>query len=175
MVCSAPSNASGIGGRGRSATAENNMYMNKFTSNYFVSGTNVLAAKQPIPFFTPHYKIYRIGNRSNHHQARDQVFLHDPRSSSSIRGSLWAETQALCSFQDQLQQFDHGTCPSSPACNESKNVSVLDESTINPPPQCPCSQSSARGSRWVESEAMMCFRSQSHHFDRGSRAFLVRH
>jgi hypothetical protein len=53
MVRSAPSNASGIGGRGRSATAEDMMCMNKFTMYHFVGGTNVLATKQPIPFFTP--------------------------------------------------------------------------------------------------------------------------
>jgi hypothetical protein len=173
MVRSAPSNDGGIGGRGKSATVEDFMYMNKFTTNYFVGRTNVLAAKQPIPFFTPHYKICHIGKRSNHHQARNQVFLHDPQLGSSIRGSLWAEAQVLCSFRNQSRQFDHGTRPSSPACNESKNISVLDESTIDPPTQCPCSQSSARGSCWAESEAMMHFRSQLHHFARGSQAFLA--
>ncbi len=151
------------------------MYMNKFMRIFFVSGTNVLAAEQPLFFFTPHYEICHIGNRSKHHQARDQVFLHNPQSSFSIRGSFWTETQALCSFQDQLQQFDHGTCPSSPACNESKNISVINESTINPPPWHPHSQLSTHGSRWAESEAMMCFRSRLHHFDRGSQAFLAQH
>ncbi len=173
MVHSIPSNAGGIGGRDRSTTAEDIMYMNKFTTNYFVGGTNVLAAEQPIPFFTPHYKICCISNRSNHHQACDQVFLHNTRSSSSIHGSIWAETQALRSFRDQAQQLNRGTHPSPPTYNESKNVSILDESTIDPPPRCPHSQLSFHGSRWAESEAMMCFRSQSRHFDRGSQAFLA--
>jgi hypothetical protein len=44
MVCSYPSNISGNGGRGGSATKEDMIFMNDFTYKYFHGGTNVLAA-----------------------------------------------------------------------------------------------------------------------------------
>jgi hypothetical protein len=138
MVCHAPSNAGRRGWRGRSATANDSIYMNKFTTNYFVSGTNVLAANQPIPILTPHHNlqfhsmISHDGNRINQHQACDQRLLPAPRLNTSSRGSLWSESQVLLSFWDQSPQFDHGTCPISPDCNRSKNRSNLDESAIQP-------------------------------------------
>jgi hypothetical protein len=48
MVRYPPSNAGGIGGRGRIATVEEIVNMNDFTQNYFSGGTNVLAANQQI-------------------------------------------------------------------------------------------------------------------------------
>jgi hypothetical protein len=116
MVPYAPSNASGVGGRGRSATAKDISFMNEFTKNYIAGGTNVLAANQPTPILTPHIDpflqiiICCNGNRSDQHQARDGEFPPHPRPSSIVSGSLWAETQALRSFRDQLRQFDRGTC-----------------------------------------------------------------
>jgi hypothetical protein len=139
MVRHAPSNAGGIGGRGRSTTVEDSIYMNEFTTNYFVGGTNVLAADQPITILTPHHNLHhtmisREGNRTNQHQACDQRLLPTPRSNTSSRGSLWSDSQALLSFRDQLRQFDCGTRPISSDCNGSKNRSVLDESAIQPTP-----------------------------------------
>jgi hypothetical protein len=54
MVYYALSNAGGIGGRGRSTTAEDISCMNEFTKNYFDGGTNLLAADQPTSISTPH-------------------------------------------------------------------------------------------------------------------------
>ncbi len=48
MVLYTPSNAGGIGGRCRNTTAEDLRYMNDFTHNYYIGGTNVLAAIQPV-------------------------------------------------------------------------------------------------------------------------------
>jgi hypothetical protein len=161
MVRHAPYNAGGIGGRGRSATMEDSICMNEFATNYFVGGTNILAADQPIPILTPrhnlqfHMMISRDSNRTNQHQACDQRLLPAPRSNTSSRGSLWSESQALLSFRDQSRQFDCRTCPISPDCNGSKNGSVLDESAIQPTPQCLCHHSSARASRWFESDVMI--------------------
>jgi hypothetical protein len=155
--------------------------MNKFTMNYFVGGTNVLAANQPIPILTPHHNLqFHMmigcnGNRTNQHQACDQRLLPAPRSNTSSCGSLWSESQALLSFRYQLRQFDCGTCPISPDCDGSKNGSILDESAIQPTLQRLRHHSSARASRWSESDAMIRFRTQSRHFDRGSQSFLARH
>jgi hypothetical protein len=90
--------------------------MNEFTKNYIAGGTNILATNQPTPISTPHIDpffktIIRCnGNRSNEHQAHDGEFPPHPRPSSIVCGSLWAETQALWSFQDQSRQLDCGTC-----------------------------------------------------------------
>jgi hypothetical protein len=42
------SNIGGIGGRGRSTTEQDMIFMNYFTNNYFHDGTNVLATIQPV-------------------------------------------------------------------------------------------------------------------------------
>jgi hypothetical protein len=65
-VLYAPSNAGGIGGRGRSTTAEDLRYMHDFTHNYYVGGTNVLAAVQP-------------ANRDNSNRNHDCNNHHDQR------------------------------------------------------------------------------------------------
>jgi hypothetical protein len=90
--------------------------MNEFTKNYTAGRTNVWAANQPTPISTPHIDpffqsiIRHDGNRPDQHQACDREFQPHPQPSSIVRGSLWAETQALWSFQDQSCQFDHRTC-----------------------------------------------------------------
>jgi hypothetical protein len=57
MVRFAPSNAGGIGGRGRIATAKEIVNMNNFTQNYFSGGTNLLATDQQINS-TPSPNLY---------------------------------------------------------------------------------------------------------------------
>ncbi len=155
--------------------------MNEFTTNYFVGGTNVLAADQPIPILTPHHNlqfhtmISRNGNRTNQHQVCDQRLLPAPQSNTSSCGSLWSESHTLLSFRDQSHQFDRGTRPISPDCDGSKNGSILNESAIQPTPQYLGDHSSTCASRWFESDAMIRFRSQLRCFDRGSRSFLACH
>ncbi len=110
MVLYAPSNASGIGGRGRSATMEDLRYMHDFTNNYFIGGTNVLAAIQP-------------ANRDNFNRNDDCNDYHDQqeqRWSSITQGSRWAKPEAFHCFKAQSHQFNCGSsefmsrmCPSS--------------------------------------------------------------
>jgi hypothetical protein len=68
--------------------------INEFTTNYFNGGTNVLAAVQPLNMRT---------NRSDYQHRRGH------HTSSAIRGSRWAETEALRLFHAQSRQFDRGS------------------------------------------------------------------
>ena len=109
MVATFPSNAGGIGGRGRSATKEDLRFMTKFTTNYNHGGTNILAAG-----LQPNDRINQIARSSNisrtgsqkQTRMRYQAYLHEPRVGPSVHGSPWIEDQALRSFQGQYRQFD---------------------------------------------------------------------
>jgi hypothetical protein len=111
MVATFPSNAGGIGGRGRSATKEDLRFMTEFTTNYNHGGTNILAAG-----LLPNNQINQIARSSNISRSgsrkqtrmRYQAYLHEPRVGPSVHGSPWIEDQALRSFQGQYRQFDQG-------------------------------------------------------------------
>ena len=107
MVASCLSNASGIGGRWRSATEEDELGINKITQNYYTGGTNVLAAN----FHTNNHgnsgERYSTGDATRTQNQRR--FLHEPRVGSFDHGSPFDKDQALRSFQTQSRQLDRGS------------------------------------------------------------------
>jgi hypothetical protein len=96
MVLYVPFNASGIKGRGRSATAEDLRYMNDFTNNYFFGGTNVLAAVQPA----------NRDNSNRNDNRNDDLNQQGQRWISVTWGSRWDESKAFCRFKAQSPQFN---------------------------------------------------------------------
>ncbi len=96
MVCYAPFNAGRIGGRCRSTTAEEIRFLNNFTNNFFIRGTNVLAAIQP----AIRSNSNRNHNRNDRHNQRGQCW------GSATQGSRWAESEAFHCFKAQSCQLD---------------------------------------------------------------------
>ena len=95
MAQYAPSKDGGIRGRDRSATTKDIRYINKFIKNYFIGGTNVMAAIQPIN--TSNSIKSRDCNDHPNQQGHCQISItHD---------SMWAESETFCHFRAQSHQF----------------------------------------------------------------------
>ena len=166
MVATFPSNAGGIGGRGSNATEEDIRIMDKFTTNYYHSGTNSLAAES---LNHEHHSQLASSHNSRRARSRKQhcmrshAFLHEPRVGPDVHGSPWDEDQALRSFQGQYHQFHRGT----QNCSTPTEHSVNRTTTYHP--RSHNGTSTLRASRYAEADIN---RAQS--FNRGTRSFLSR-
>ena len=166
MVASCPSNAGGIGGRCRSAIEEDYSRVNEITRNYYTGGTNILAAN---------FQTNNQTNRGVSHSTVDTTrtrnqrrlhyhpYLHEPRVGPFDHGSPFDEDQALCSFQAQFHQFDHGSSNRPPSQH-------LPRSQLVPlHPRGHSCASVLRASRYAESSA-----TKTRSFNRGLQSFLTR-